>query len=241
MQASIAEQKLLIDLQTIDLHITVCNNKIDNAPERQQLKAIEERALATKAALDLKIADQEEVKVDLRRIEIDVEAVSTRIAQDESRLANSGTSAKELEGLTHEVASLNKRKRELEDGEIEVMERLEAMSGDIALNQSDLDALETLRHELQGRLDNLVEQLNSEIAIQQSEREKVAVQIQKPLLDLYEKIRGTSAGIGAVRLTGDTCGGCHLSMTSIELQKIKALPEDEIVRCEECRRILVRI
>ena len=68
----------------------------------------------------------------------------------------------------------------------------------------------------------------------------VAVKIEKVLLDLYEKIR-TSSGVGAAALIGDKCNGCNLAINAVEMQRIKTLSLDEVLRCEECRRILVRI
>jgi predicted nucleic acid-binding Zn-ribbon protein len=59
-------------------------------------------------------------------------------------------------------------------------------------------------------------------------------------LALYEKIREGSNGIGAAALAGNQCKGCNLTLNTIELQRIAALSEDEVVRCEECRCILVR-
>ena len=72
-------------------------------------------------------------------------------------------------------------------------------------------------------------------------REALAPQIDKELLALYEKIRSSSDGLGAAQLVGDSCGGCHLKLNAAEMEKIKSLSDDEVVRCEECRRILIRV
>ena len=66
-------------------------------------------------------------------------------------------------------------------------------------------------------------------------------EIEKALLDLYEKIRGNGGGVGAAALVGNKCNGCNLAINAVEMERIKSLAKDELLRCEECRRILVRI
>jgi len=36
------------------------------------------------------------------------------------------------------------------------------------------------------------------------------------------------------------CGGCRLSLDPAELAAIKSAASNEVIRCEECQRILVR-
>ena len=47
-------------------------------------------------------------------------------------------------------------------------------------------------------------------------------------------------GIGAARLDGSRCLGCHLQIPAGEMVEVKAAPADAIVHCPECNRILVR-
>jgi len=53
------------------------------------------------------------------------------------------------------------------------------------------------------------------------------------LTDLYEKF-------GAAKLQNGQCTGCNLAINAGDLSKLNALAADEVARCEECRRILVR-
>jgi predicted nucleic acid-binding Zn-ribbon protein len=72
------------------------------------------------------------------------------------------------------------------------------------------------------------------------DRVKTAASVSPELMALYEKIRASNNGTGAAALVGNQCKGCHLTLNTVELQRIAGLPEDELVRCEECRCILVR-
>ncbi len=71
-------------------------------------------------------------------------------------------------------------------------------------------------------------------------RSEVVVEVGDDLVTLYEKIRASSGGTGAAALRQRRCGGCQLELNPTEIQRIRTAPEDEVLRCEECRRILVR-
>jgi predicted nucleic acid-binding Zn-ribbon protein len=106
---------------------------------------------------------------------------------------------------------------------------------------TDLASLQTLKDEISGRLKTATDEINKVLADKNTARNLVANQIEKPLLDLYEKIRGNGGGVGAAALVGNKCNGCNLSINAVEMERIKSLGKDELLRCEECRRILVRV
>jgi len=56
----------------------------------------------------------------------------------------------------------------------------------------------------------------------------------------YETLRSVPGQIGIARLVGSTCHGCHLELAAVEIDRLKKLPDDELVHCEECGCILVR-
>jgi predicted nucleic acid-binding Zn-ribbon protein len=106
---------------------------------------------------------------------------------------------------------------------------------------TDLASLQTLKDEISGRLQSATDEINKLIADKNTARSLVASKIEKPLLDLYEKIRGNGGGVGAAALVGNKCNGCNLAINAVEMDRIKSLAKDELLRCEECQRILVRI
>jgi uncharacterized protein len=241
LKASVADQNRLIELQRLDSQIDTLRMTLNNLPEKEQLVAID--AQISDGSEFLKSAQLElgDVEVELRRSEIEVEQVVDRIVKDESRLNAGQGSPKDLEQLQHEIATLQKRKANLEDSELEIMLRFDAAKSKVDTLKNNEIGLKKLRVELEARFNLAAVKLQEEISDLLADRNAVAPIVEKPLLDLYEKIRSSSDGTGAALLVGNTCDGCHLSVTPVELEKIKAIPEDEIVRCEECRRILVRI
>ena len=241
MKASPEHQNLLIELQLIDTAISHLKIKLANLPEREQITAIHTRLENTAVELAVVETELADVAIDLRRIEVDVEQVADRIKKDESRLSSGVGSPKELEQLQHELGTLAKRKSELEDGELEVMLKHDSVKARVDELQNDQVGLKQLELELNIRLENATTEIQSEIGLQQAERGQLAPKIEATLVELYEKVRTSNDGVGAALLVGNKCEGCHLSINAIEIERIKSLPADEIIRCEECRRILVRI
>ena len=174
-------------------------------------------------------------------LQIDQDIKTAMLAKDEARLAGGSASPKELEQLQHEIETLAKRKAELEDGELEIMMSVDAAKEKFATIKSDEEGLKKLELELNIRLENAVTELDREIALKKSERTLLVPKIDTALVDLYEKVKSNGGGVGAALLIGNTCDGCRLAINAVEMERIKSLDSEEVLRCEECRRILVRI
>jgi predicted nucleic acid-binding Zn-ribbon protein len=241
VQASPEQQTLILELQLLDNEIMQANTKLKSLPEIEQLIHIEKRVTAANNELLVVKSETDQISLELRRGELDVETVIDRIKKDEARLSSGNATPKELEQLQHEMESLKKRQEALEEVELEIMIRNDAVIARKNTLTTDLSSLQTLKNEISGRLQNATDEINKVIADKTTARNLVASQIEKPLLDLYEKIRGSNGGIGAAALVGNKCNGCNLPINAAEMERIKSLSKDELLRCEECRGILVRI
>jgi predicted nucleic acid-binding Zn-ribbon protein len=190
--------------------------------------------VATKA----EVADLEEQQ---KRADADVDQVRQRKDRDQRRLdAGQVSAARELEQLQSEIASLNRRQAALEDIELEIMEKLEDAQrrvGDLAAQRESVgrNALAVQRAR-----DAAWAEIDEQNGQAQKQRDATAVEIPGDLLSLYEKIRSTSGGVGAAALLKRRCDGCHLELDPAALNQIRSAAPDAVVRCEECRRILVR-
>ena len=240
MQASPEQQSLIFELQLIDNEIMQANTKLKSLPEIEQLLHIDKLIVTATDELTTVKAEADQIALELRRGEVDVETVTDRIKKDEARLSSGNATPKELEQLQHEVETLKKRQLALEEIELEIMVRSEAITARTNTLTTDLASLETLKAEINQRLTAASCEINTVIANKQSDRNVVGAKIEKPLLDLYEKIR-SSSGVAAAALVGNKCNGCNLAINAVEMERIKSLAKDELLRCEECRRILVRI
>ena len=241
MKASKSVQEKLLALQALDSSLIQLEHKANNLPVA---KILDEKTIAHASARDLCVAaetEKSDIKHELSKSEVDVEQVVSRIERDEKRLASGLGTPKELEQLQHELSSLAKRRAELEEIELEVMVRIEALDQRISSLSQERDALheEVIKFskEKDAALEEITRAKNSTIG----ERNALTAEIEPELLALYEKIRTSADGIGAARLHAGQCQGCHLTINAADLSRITSLPDNEVVRCEECRRILVRI
>jgi len=241
VQASTEQQGLILELQLLDNEIMQANTKLKSLPEIEQLLHIEKRVTAANDELSVVKSESDQIALELRRGEVDVETVTDRIKKDEARLSSGNATPKELEQLQHEVETLKKRQESLEEIELEIMIRNDAVIARSNTLTTDLSSLQTLKDEISGRLQSATDEINQVIAEKNTARNAVANKIEKALLDLYEKIRGNGGGVGAAALVGNKCNGCNLAINAVEMERIKSLAKDELLRCEECRRILVRI
>ena len=239
MKASPSDQLQILDIQRMDFHVAMLRNKVATLPEIAQLNTTNSRLTVLR---DLQVAAQtqiSDIKIELSRSESDVEQVVTRLERDEKRLADGSTSAKDLEKLQHEVQTLITRRSELEEVELEIMMRIEGITARLNELKAEEAGLITKSSEIEELKKTATQAIDGEIASTVAERLSTVTNVDKTLLELYEKIR-TSGGTGAAALREGKCYGCHLSINSVELNRLKTLAEDEVVRCEECRCILVR-
>ena len=241
MKASKSAQEKLLALQALDSSLIQLDHKAKNLPASRILA---EKSIAFATARDLCVAaetEKSDIKHELSKSEIDVEQVVSRIERDEKRLASGQGSPKELEQLQHELGSLAKRRAELEEIELEVLVRIEALDQRINSLAKERDVLheEVIKYsrEKEAALEEITRAINSTL----NDRSALASECEPELLALYEKIRTSADGIGAARLHAGQCQGCNLTINAADISKINALPDDEVVRCEECRRILVRM
>jgi len=220
MKSSPEEQERVITLQTLDTSLTQLAHKEKTL---SVIQALEILTISHNSTRDLIIAAETE-KADIKH-----------------ELSKSGTaSPKELEQMQHELASLNKRRSELEEIELEVMVRVDGIDDRIKSLSAERDQFKLKMAELDAQKTKELTDIAEAVLSANSQRADIAVKISTEVVELYEKIKKTGDGIGAARLIEGKCDGCHLSINAVELSKIKETAADEIVRCEECRRILVR-
>ena len=240
MKASASDQRSILDIQQFDFQTATLKNKAATLPE---LAEISSTTIKHNNVRDLRIAAETEfsdVKRELARAEGDVEQIVTRIERDEKRLSSGTGSAKELEQTQHELGTLGSRRAELEEVELEIMMRVDGIKERIAALTQEESDLTAVIADLNIRKENALAAVNTELETISADRTATTQSVQADFLALYEKIREGNNGIGAAILAGNQCKGCNLTLNTIELQRISALAEDEVVRCEECRCILVR-
>jgi predicted nucleic acid-binding Zn-ribbon protein len=233
VQAKVEDQLKVLRLAELDLQAASLNQKVKTLPEAIAHK---ELLIEFETNRDLRIAAETELSDlsgEINRAESDVEQVVKRIEKDESRLNAGQGTPKELEQMQHELISLNARRSELEEVELEVMLRADAIKDRIKdLSAKEAEFAVKVAEAAVAR-DSVLAAIDAELQVALKARAELLPQIEKALADLYEKF-------GAAKLHAGQCTGCNLAINAGDLGKLNALPAEEVARCEECRRILVR-
>jgi predicted nucleic acid-binding Zn-ribbon protein len=242
VNVALADQWRLLDLQALDTRIDQLAHRRRTLPETA---ALAELAVRRDQVRDLLVAAETEdsdIGREQTKAEADVEQVRQRAERDQKRLdAGQVGSPKELESLQHEITSLARRQSDLEDAVLEIMERREAAQARIAELGAERDQIAAELERTQAALDAATAEIDAESSALGGERATLAGGLPGELVALYEKIRASSNGVGAAALRRGRCEGCQLELSTTDLNAIRAKAENDIVRCEECRRILVRV
>ncbi|MET7392659.1 C4-type zinc ribbon domain-containing protein [Dactylosporangium sp. NPDC005572] len=240
MKADPSAQRRLLDLQAIDIALTQLAHKRKSLPEHaeldklaRELSTLEDQRIRAQVAVD-------DLDRDIDRLERDVEQVRGRKDKDQARLDAGTGPSRELEALQHEIGTLNRRQSELEDAELELMEQRETAQAALDEVVGRLEASRGTRDEAERRRSEALAAIAKDEEFRQAGRRPLAADLPADLVSLYDKIRENSGGIGAAMLRQGRCEGCRIELSGGDRVRVRAAPADEVVRCEECRRILVR-
>jgi len=240
MKADPSAQLTLLELQEIDSQAAQLRHQLAHPAEAAELAALAKRRVET----DGWLRDQQIVVDDLTaaqaKADADVEQVKARRKRDQDRIdAGQIGNPKDLERMQHELATLERRISVLEDEEIEVMEQLETAQAGLDQMNADLAEVDARIVELTRARDTRAAELQERLTEIEDRRGPVAARVPEELLALYERIRAAK-GSGAALLRARRCEGCMLTLDPGAISAIRGKADDDVVRCEECTRILVR-
>ncbi|WP_199421952.1 zinc ribbon domain-containing protein [Actinotalea solisilvae] len=238
--APVADQLRLLDVQALDTRLAQLAHARRTHPAHERATELAARLADLEAALVTSRTAVSDLRREVAKAEADVEQVRSRAARDQARLASAAVSAKDAQALSHEVEALARRQADLEEVELEAMERLEAHESALADVTAARDEVLAQQQESAGVLERALAEIDAEVAQVTAEREQRADGLDAGLVALYDRLRGQLGGLGAAPLRGRRCEGCRLDLNPSDVAKIQASAPEQVVRCEECGRILVR-
>jgi uncharacterized protein len=230
----------LLAVQDLDTTITQLQHRRDGLLETLGLVAVETRL----AALGAERADAEARRAVLaqtqKELEDQIAGITARRDTVEKRMYGAtGSATRDLQAMSEEVRHLTDRRADLEEQELQAMLEQDPVEAELAALDARMAPLEQQVEELRGQVAAARVEIDAELAAATGARAVEAAQVPGPLADRYESLRVRLRGTGAARLVGNRCDGCHLELSSVEVEKIRALPPGEAATCEQCGRILV--
>ena len=149
------------------------------------------------------------------------------------------TASRDLQAMDQEVGQLAERQRTLEDQELELLEEQEPLDVSLADQQALSGSLDADESRLLAAIAGAEAELQAAAGTVAAARAERAAGLPDELAARYERLRSHLGGVGAARLVGDRCDGCHLTLSSVEVERMRQLPEDTFATCPQCDRILV--
>ncbi|TXI41000.1 MAG: hypothetical protein E6Q57_17920 [Mycobacterium sp.] len=240
MKADSFQQLSLLELAELDVELSRLNHRAAHLPEQQRYTEIQAEQGVVNDRLSALTLALEDIDAQVTRLESEIDGVRQREDRDRGLLDSGSVSPKQLEELQHELDTLQRRQTSLEDSLLEVMERRELLAAEQADEAAKLDALQQDLAKTAQLRDIALAEIDDVRGQRSARREELVSGLDAELADLYERQRGTT-GVGAARLQGRRCGACRIELDRGEIARIAATPEDEVVRCSECRAILLRV
>ncbi|MGC0250904.1 zinc ribbon domain-containing protein [Pseudactinotalea sp. Z1748] len=239
--APVSDQRALLDLQALDTALAKLAHRRNSHPTLATLAELTARAEdldRSRAQTQMLVSD---TRRELLKAETDVEQVRNRADRDRQRLESGTGSPKDLQALSAELESLGKRQNDLEEVELEVMERLEAAEHELQATTTQLEAIRADITRVEAERDAAFAELDAESEQHKAARDELAAGIDEALLALYERVRAKTGGLGAVALRGSATQGVQVPLSLTEKAAIEAAPPERVLRSEDYDYILVRL
>ncbi|MDQ1515437.1 MAG: uncharacterized protein QOE80_1267 [Actinomycetota bacterium] len=231
----------LLTLQNHDSAVDRLRHRKVTLPERAEVEArraayaeLEARRAEVTERRDVELREERRLDDEVRSLEAKAKAVDTKM------YSGTVSSPKELQAMQADIDQLRRHAGELEDEELEVLVRREVLDGEVAELEAAQAAVVAEMETLLAAIASQEGEIDAELAVEEEARAALAPGIPEATLRLYEQIRTANRGVGAARLVGMNCQACHLSLPATEVDRIRHLPADTLVRCEHCGAILVR-
>lgn len=238
LKAAAADQELLLELQDHDTQLQRLEHQLRNLPELAQLIALETEAQELRRTFAEQSGQLEDAQAELGRVEADVAVVEARLERDRDRLASS-SSVKDVQALEHEIEALGRRRDELEEIQLVVMERVEGHENERAATRGALDQLEARIAETGAARDAGAASLEQNRTRIVTDRGTIAQRIPAELLALYEKQRARY-GVGASHLRGGVSSASGVALNANDLGAVRSAAPDDVLLCPDSNAILVR-
>lgn len=239
MQADPGAQQALLTIADLDTRIARLRHRQATLPEHTELQqlagqraGLSEQIVATETRISDARGEQD-------RLDADLTPARARRERNQRTIDAGAADPKALQSMIAETEHLQGRIAALEDSMLEAMQLVEdetAVHDQLVAQRAEV---EQRMRELLSRRDAAKGDLDIQITEMTSQREQLTGRLPAELVALYEKVAARQQ-TGAAELRARRCGGCGIEIDTTELKRIAAAAAVEVVRCEECGRVLVR-
>lgn len=230
----------LLDVQALDTAGDQLRHRRANLPERAELEKVQAGLHALEARAAEVQAQRDELSRNEKRLEDEITMVRAKAVDTDKKLYSGTVNVpRELTALQEEIEALKRRQRQLEDQELELMEQAEPLDAELATLAAQRVSLDEQAARLLGRIAEEEVVIDADLDDVTARRAQAVDGIPNDLLDEYSRLRGALGGIGVARLNGNRCEGCHLTLSAVDVDRMRHEFAGDVNHCTECSRILV--
>ena len=230
----------LLEVQALDISTDQLRHRRAHLPERTELASVQSALHALETRAGEVQTERDEIARNEKRLEDEIAMVRDKAAETDKKLYSGTVNVpRELSALQEEIEALNRRQSQLEDQELELMEKAEPLDAELSTLAAQRSLLDEQAAGLLARIAEEEVVIDAELAEVIGRRAGAVGGIPAEMLDEYEQLRGALGGIGIARLNGNRCEGCHLTLSAVDVDRIRHDPDGSIAHCTECNRMLV--
>jgi len=230
----------LLELQEHDTATDRLRHRHETLKERAALEAAQGRLDEVETREAEMRERRDEAAQEEKRFDDESQSLEAKAAEVERKMYSGEiASPRELQAMQADVEQLRRHRRGVEEREIAVMERREALDAEVAKLGEEAATLQAEAEKLRDALAQEESTIDAELGTETAAREELAAKISSELLEEYELRRSRARGVGVARLVGGTCQGCHLSIPATEAERIRKGSAGTVAHCDNCGCILV--
>ena len=228
----------LLALQDADTAIDQLGFRRARLPEREAAKAAETGRASNAsraAAIDARRAELADA---IASAETEGELLTKQRERLQAQL-KTVIAPREAEALMHEIDTLGERRSALDDVELEHLEEDGRLAEEHAELDAAVDALDEAVARTAAALRDVETEIDTEVAALRAQRDAAAAALEPSVIADYESRRSHFGGVAVARLNGKTCSGCHLDLSTSDVEQVRRTPPGEVADCPQCGRMLV--
>ena len=226
----------LLDMQAVDLEIDRLLHDRESLPELASYKETHGKLQAATQRMETARAQMRETNLAIDKTNGELEIAEEKVSREQMRLYAGGLSARDADYMRREVEMLTRKKGEMEEEVLELLERGETQEAEVEASVAEVAQLTEVKDGLEAVITESWRAIDARLAGKEERKANIFPLIDGDLVELYEELRKAKGGVGVGRLADGVCGGCHLRITEAEELEVR---KSDPPRCIHCRRILV--
>ncbi len=240
MKASPVEHKNLLEVQQLDLQIGRLQHQVSTHPQLQKLEVLKGRQADLRLAIAAAEADVADLKRRITVVEDEITKVQNRQDLQQARLNDGKVPLRDMSAMEHEIARMKIRVEDLENQQIELIDRSENLERGIADTRRTAEAVAKDEEETRAELDADVTAAEEQLNELRSKRAELLEEVNAALRSEYDRAQKVLGTQVVIEVRDGYPLGAPVELPAMELAHVEGMPADQIYISDETEYLVVR-